>query len=165
MPNENKSVVPETHELIRPEDIEETLEHLADVTNTVMPRFEPEHMDWIRTALAERRELASRQFHTDGRVDEPVSARLRELDVQLNGVAPEILKVLHYLSRIRAIIPALLSMQEEMKTTDADPTKQMIKQMKYECSKAEVQSALSGLAELHIRPKILQSLARGEPPK
>jgi hypothetical protein len=160
-----KTVVPETHENVRGEDIEETIAHLSDTANTVMPRFSPEHIEWIRTALQERRELCARQYLADGRVDEGVNRRLKELDEQINGVAPEILKVLHYLSRIRAIIPALMGLQQEIKEVDPDPTKQMVKQMKYECSKAEVQSALQGLAELHIRPKILEAMARGETPK
>jgi len=164
MANEKKEVVPETHELIRPEDIEETLAHLADANNPMMPQFTPEHLAWIKMALNERRDLCARQFHPDGRLDEEVTQRLRQLDEQINSVAPEILKVLHYLSRIRAIIPALIALREEIKTVDADPTKQMVKQMKYECSKAEVQSALEGLASLRIRPRLLEQLARGEVP-
>jgi hypothetical protein len=72
--------------------------------------------------------------------------------------------VLHFLSRIRAIIPALLKLQEEVRFEDPDPTMQMIKKMKYYCSKAEVQSAISGLSELHIRPKVLDDLAQGKTP-
>ncbi len=164
MAAEKKEVVPETHEIIRQEDIDETLAHLADTANPMMPRFTTEHLAWIKMALNERRELCARQFQPDGRLDEAVTQRLRELDDQINGVAPEILKVLHYLSRIRAIIPALLALREEMKTIDPDPTKQMVKQMKYECSKAEVQSALEGLAALRIRPRLLDQMARGEAP-
>lgn len=159
-----KSIVPETHELIRLEDIEETLEHLADPNNNALPQFTPEHIDWIRAALAERRDLAARQYLTDGRIDEAVTARLRELDGQLDGVSPAVLKVLHFLSRIRAILPALLQLQAELVTEDPDPTQQMIKKMKYDCSKAEVQSAVKGLAEYHIRPKVLDDLARGSMP-
>ncbi len=160
----DRQIVPETHELIRAEDIAETLEHLSDPNNLALPRFGPEHLEWIRLALAERKALCAAQYHRDGRVDEIATRRLKELDEQINGVAPEILKVLHYLSRIRAIIPALLQMQQEVAEIDPDPTKQMIKQMKYECSKAEVSSAIRGLADLHIRPKALDDLARGEMP-
>ncbi len=159
-----KSIVPETHELIRQEDIDETLEHLADPDNIALPQFTQEHLDWIRVALAERRELAARQYLTDGRVDDAVTQRLKELDAQIDSVSPHILKVLHFLSRIRAILPALLTLQQELGVEDPDPTQQMIKKMKYDCSKAEVQSAIHGLAELHIRPKVLDELSRGEAP-
>jgi len=159
-----KKIVPETHELIRQEDIEETLGHLSDPNNSALPQFTPEHIEWIRVALAERRELAARQYLPDGRIDEATTRRLKELDGQLDGVSPAILKVLHFLSRIRAILPALMSLQEELAVEDPDPTQQMIKKMKFDCSKAEVQSAVQGLAELHIRPKILDQLARGESP-
>lgn len=160
-----KTIVPETHELIREEDLAELLEHLSNSENVTLPNFTQEHIDWIRIALAERKELCARQYGSNGSVDESVCKRLRELDGQLNGVSPVILQVLHFLSRIRAIIPALLTLQEEVKEIDPNPEMQMIKQMKYECSKAEVQSAVQGLVAYHIRPKILDRLARGETPE
>jgi hypothetical protein len=161
----SKSIVPETHEMIRQEDLDETLEHLADKTNTHLPQFGQEHIDWIRVALTERRELAAKQYHTDGRTDEAVTARLKELDGQINSVSPTILKILHFLSRVRAIIPALLELQQDVSDVDPNPEKQMIKEMKYQCSRAEVESAIKGLAELRIRPRILDQMARGEVPK
>ena len=159
-----KTIIPETHELIRQEDIDETIAHLSDPSNTALPQFTPDHLEWIRLALAERRELAARQYISNGRIDEAVTRRLRELDAQIDGVSPAVLKVLHFLSRIRAILPALLGLQQDLAVDDPDPTQQMIKKMKYDCSKAEVQSALQGLAELHIRPKILDELAHGNGP-
>ena len=108
----SREIVPETHEIIRQEDIDETLKHLSDSSNMALPRFTQEHIDWIKIALNERRSLCKKQYKDNGSVDEPVTRRLRELDEQINGVAPEILKVLHFLSRIRAIIPALIGLQE-----------------------------------------------------
>lgn len=163
-----KTIIPETHELIRQEDIDETIAHLSDNSNTALPQFGPEHIEWIRVALLERRDLCARQYHRDGSVDEAATHRLKELDAQIDGVSPVILKVLHFLGRVRALIPALLKLQQEVQQEDPDPTTQMIKKMKYDCSKAEVQSALEGLTMLHIRPKILDLMAQGhvpEPPK
>ena len=158
-------MIPETHELIRQEDIDETIRHLADPNNAALPEFTPEHIEWITMALAERRQLAAQQYHSDGRADESVTARLKELDSQIDSVSPAILRVLHFLSRIRAILPALLSLQSDLEEEDPDPTQQMIKKMKYDCSKAEVQSAIQGLAELHIRPGILDELQQGKAPE
>jgi len=147
--------IPETHEQIREEDIEETLRHLADPTNLSFPEFTEEHMDWIRQALTERRHLCAHQYLKDGRCDDKITKRLKVLDQHINSLSPAILKVLHYLSRIRAIIPALKTMEAEMQLCGDNEEADMLVQMKYQCSRAEVSAAIQGLAEFSIRPNIL----------
>jgi len=147
--------IPETHEQIREEDIEETLQHLADRTNTRLPAFTQEHLDWIRHALTERRHLCAHQYLRDGRCDDKITKRLKVLDQHINSLSPAILKVLHYLSRVRAIIPALKTMEAELQLCGDDEETDMLVQMKYQCSKAEVSAAIEGLSEYAIRPGIL----------
>jgi hypothetical protein len=150
--------IPETHEKIRNEDLRETLEIFRQ-GNDVIPPLPPEHLAWLETALQERQYLCSHQYKEDGTVDRAVLDRLQVLDGHINSVSPHILQVLHYLSRVRAIIPVLLKLRQTMQEESEDPNQKMIRQMQYECSKAEVQSAIEGLAALRVRPGILDQVS------
>jgi hypothetical protein len=146
--------VPETHEYVRTEDIQETLENLRDRSNTAMPQLTDAQLAWVGAALAERRDLCKRQYGRDGTVDREVTTRLREIEAQLDSVTPKILQILHFLSRIRAIVPTL----ETLRRKPLDPKDSnalLLHDMQVDCAKAEIKSAIEGLAALHIRPKIL----------
>jgi hypothetical protein len=151
---------PETHERIREEDIQETLDIFRE-GNQVLPKLSDAQHQWLQAALAERRHLCATQF-VDGQLDAGVQTRLRELDGYINSVCPEILKVLHFLSRIRAIIPVLYRLKAKLDQDIPDETQRMVAEMEYRCSRAEAQSAIEGLAALRVRPRILDEI--NDPP-
>lgn len=154
MPPASNQPIPETHEKIRDEDIQETLSIFAE-GNSVLPRLSEEQHAWLQTALAERQHLCANQY-VDGTCDPAVSNRIHELDQMINSVCPEILKVLHFLSRIRAILPVLMQLKEKLQHPVEDPNQQMVNQMQYQCSMAEVKAAIEGLAAVRVRPRILE---------
>ncbi|MHC4884575.1 MAG: hypothetical protein ACYTGH_05765 [Planctomycetota bacterium] len=149
--------VPETHERIREEDIQETLDLFA-AGNDVLPALDSGQHTWLVSALGERKSLCENQFSQDGTVDPGVSARLRELDGYIKSVHPEILSVLHFLSRIRAILPVLRDLQQKLQSGDLDSNMEMVTKMQFDCSQAEVKAAVEGLATLRVRPRILDTL-------
>ncbi|MFW5857115.1 MAG: hypothetical protein ACOCX4_04475 [Planctomycetota bacterium] len=155
---QNEGQIPETHERIRDEDIHETLE-IFRKGNEILPALPEAHFAWLESALTERKYLCANQFDENGRVRSDILTRLQELDGHINSVSPEILRVLHFLSRIRAIIPVLMDLQTKMKdSAPDDPTQKMVLEMQYKCSRAEVQSAIEGLALLRVRPSILDDV-------
>ena len=148
--------VPETHELIKDEDIQETLDVFREGNSEIAPISE-EQIAWLKQALEERKYWCAKQYH-EGIVDGEVGERLQALDQMLASVSPQILPVLHFLGRIRAIVPVLQELQQKLKIAQEDPNLKMVTQMQLECSKAEVKSAIDGLAKLRVRPRILDSL-------
>ncbi len=147
--------VPETHEFVRTEDIQETLINLQDASNTALPRLSDAQIAWVGAALSERQSLCKRQYGKDGTIDKAVTERLKEIESQLDGVSPSILQILHFLSRIRAIVPTLQSLRKKP-IDPKDSNAIVLHEMQLNCAKAEIKSAIEGLAALHVRPKILE---------
>jgi hypothetical protein len=146
---------PETHELIREEDIQETLDVFA-VGNDILPALAPNQHAWLITALGERKILCENQFGEDGKVDAAVSARLHELDSYVGSVNPDIISVLHLLSKIRAILPILQDLQEKLQGGTLDENLATVVKMQFDRSRAEVKAAVEGLARLRVRPRLLE---------
>lgn len=149
--------IPETHEKIRDDDIAETLD-IFESGNDILSVLTPEQHDWLKMALTERKYLCANQFNDTGAIDSAINSRLLELDGMINSVNGDILRVLHFLSRIRAILPILMELKQKIKQETPDPNEKMILNMQYECSMAEVKSAIEGLAALRVRPRILEQM-------
>ena len=153
------TAIPETHELVRQEDVEETLEIFRQ-GNTVIQALDENQLAWLRIALETRRTLCAGEFDADGHVDAQSREQRNAWDREINKLDTNILKVQHYLSRLRALIPALMTTRRKYQATTntTDESQKHISQMMYDCSMAEAQSAIQGLAALRIHPHILDEM-------
>ena len=148
--------IPETHELVRPEDIEETLDVFAKGNDVIQPLADNQ-LEWLRVALETRRSLCGAEFDAQGHVNREAREQREAWDREIDRLDPAILRVQHFLSRLRALIPALMKTrhQHHAAETSLDDSRKKISQMMLDCSMAEAQSAIKGLAELRIHPRIL----------
>ncbi|MHC4886925.1 MAG: hypothetical protein ACYTGH_17750 [Planctomycetota bacterium] len=152
--------IPETHEIIRLEDLKETLDLFSE-GNEVLPQLSEEQLFWLDDALHLRKDLCAAQFGQSGKgtQDESVLRDLQQLDADINLISPDILTVLHYLCRIRALVPMLTQLKSEKEEADQQSNEyaHTVADMKYRCAVAEAEASIQGLAEMRVRPRLLDS--------
>lgn len=154
--NPKDPIIPETHERVHNEDIGETLEIFASGNTMIQPLAENQ-IEWLRLALETRQSLCAKEFDAEGHVNPEVRDQREAWDLEINKLDPSILKVQHFLSRLRALIPALMTTRHKRQAAESsdDESMKKISQMMVDCSMAEAQSAIKGLAELRVHPRIL----------